>query len=279
MMIADAQVHIWRPSTPEHPWPAGLKPQRAEPLGIEELLREMDGAGVERAVLVPPRIEGGRNDYSLQAARRYPDRFAVMGKLDPDAPDAPQRLADWKSAPGMLGLRFTLKHKLAPVLTEGRMEWVWAAAEKHGLPLYVAIVQADAHLIHDVAVRFPKLRLVLDHLAIASDKEKDEQAFAGLHHVIELAALPNVAVKVTTMPNYTTDVYPYRRLHPYLQRVHRAFGPRRMFWGSDLSRLRGSYRQCVTMFTEEMPWLPQDDLGWIMGAGLCEWLGWKRASH
>jgi hypothetical protein len=28
------------------------------------------------------------------------------------------------------------------------------------------------------------------------------------------------------------------------------------------------------MFTEEMPWLSADDKAWIMGRGLCAWLGW-----
>ena len=52
------------------------------------------------------------------------------------------------------------------------------------------------------------------------------------------------------------------------------FGPKRIFWGSDLSRRPCTYRQCVTMFTEEMTWLSNDDLEWIMGRGLCEWIGW-----
>ena len=29
------------------------------------------------------------------------------------------------------------------------------------------------------------------------------------------------------------------------------------------------------MFTEEMPWLSADDQEWIMGRGVCEWIGWK----
>ena len=29
------------------------------------------------------------------------------------------------------------------------------------------------------------------------------------------------------------------------------------------------------MFTEEMPWLKGDDLEWVMGRGVSEWLGWK----
>ena len=50
---------------------------------------------------------------------------------------------------------------------------------------------------------------------------------------------------------------------------------RRMFWGTDLSRLPCTYRQGVTMFTEELPWLKGEDLEWVMGRGVCEWLGWK----
>jgi hypothetical protein len=34
-------------------------------------------------------------------------------------------------------------------------------------------------------------------------------------------------------------------------------------------------RQAVTMFTEELPWLKGDDLQWVMGRELCEWLGWR----
>jgi L-fuconolactonase len=274
MLIVDAQVHIWRAPTAERPWPSGMKPQRAEPLGIEELVEQMDRAGVQRAVLVPPRIEGGRNDYSLDAVRAHPQRFAVMGKLDQDAPNARERLLRWREAPGMLGLRFTLKNELASILREGRMEWLWPLAEEARLPLYLAVVQRDAPVIADLARRHPKLRLVLDHLAIASDKQKDAEAFTDLDQLLTLADLPNIAVKVTSMPNYTRGGYPYRNLHPYLQRVHAAFGARRMFWGSDLSRLRGSYRECVTMWTEEMPWLSAEDLEWIMGRALCEWLGW-----
>jgi len=274
LMIADAQVHIWGPQTADNPWAAGFKPQRAEPLDIDELLPQMDAAGVHRVLLVPPRVEGGRNTRSLAAAQCYPDRFAVMGKIDPDDPASRSQLACWRDQQGMLGLRFTLKHKAEAILTEGRMDWVWPVAEKAGVPIYVAIIQQHAHLIGAVAARHPGLRLVIDHLAIASDKQKDEEAFAALDHVLALSRLSNVAVKVTAMPCYTTDVYPYRRLHPYLRRVYDAFGPRRMFWGSDLSRLRGPYRECVTMFTEEMSWLSAQDLEWIMGRGVCEWVGW-----
>jgi L-fuconolactonase len=82
-------------------------------------------------------------------------------------------------------------------------------------------------------------------------------------------------VKVSALPCYTEAAYPYRNLYTHVRRVYDAFGPERMIWGSDLSRPRDSYRECVTMFTEEMDWLSSKDLEWIMGRTLCEWLGWR----
>src|SRR5438309_7502049 len=44
------------------------------------------------------------------------------------------------------------------------------------------------------------------------------------------------------------------------------------FWGTDLTRMPCSYRKCVNLFTQELPWLEGDDLEWVIGRGVCEWL-------
>ena len=54
-----------------------------------------------------------------------------------------------------------------------------------------------------------------------------------------------------------------------------AFGPDRMFWGTDITRMPCSWRQCVTVFTEELPWLKGRDLDLVMGEALCNWVGWR----
>ena len=109
-----------------------------------------------------------------------------------------------------------------------------------------------------------------DDLRSFRRRKQDEEAFRDLDKLLAMARRPNVAVKASALPCYTTDPYPYRRLHPYIRRVYDAFGPQRMFWGSDMSRLPCTYRQAITMFTEEMPWFSTDDLDWIMGRGLSE---------
>jgi predicted TIM-barrel fold metal-dependent hydrolase len=274
MRIVDAQVHIWGANTPERPWPARLEAHRDVPIGKDELLREMDAAGVDRVIIVPPSWEGDRNDLALQAAQAHPDRFAVMGRLDPEAADARERVRTWRRQPGMLGLRFTFHAPmLLPPLTEGRMDWLWDEAERHGIPIMVLVPHSLTHLIDRVAERHPDLKLVMDHLALTRNT-KDEEAFRALDNLLALAKRANVAVKASALPCFTNDVYPYRRLHPHIRRVYDAFGPRRMFWGTDFSRLPCSYRQAVTMFTEEIPWLSAEDKTWIMGRAVCEWLGW-----
>jgi L-fuconolactonase len=274
VFIVDGQVHIWAASTPERPWPARHAPHQPQPYSKDDLLRDMDEAGVNRAILVPPSWEGERNDLVIEAARLHPDRFGVMGRLDAEAPGAAERLPGWKSQAGMLGLRFTFRRpQLAAPLVEGRLDWLWAAAEQYDIPVMVMVSQDQTQFIDSIAERHPGLRFIMDHMSLTTG-QKDEEAFAKLDRLLALARRPNIAVKASALPCYTNDTYPYRKLHPWLRQVYDAFGPRRIFWGTDVTRLPCTYRQAITMFMEEIPWLSEEDKQWIMGRGISEWLRW-----
>jgi predicted TIM-barrel fold metal-dependent hydrolase len=274
MLIVDSQVHIWGADTPERPWPKRAEAQRPIPLDHTDLLREMDEAGVDRVVIVPPSWEGDRNDLAIAAHLAHPTRFATMGRIDPQDPAARGTLAAWRSQPGMLGLRFTFHlPMLEALLTEGHMDWVWGEAEKAGVPIYVLVPHRLVPEIDKVAARYPGLRLVMDHFGLNS-KQRDAEAFADFDKLLAIAKRPNVAAKASALPCYTNDSYPYRSLHDHLRRAYDAFGPKRLFWGTDLSRSPIAYRQHVTMFIDEIPWLSASDKEWIMGRGVCEWIGW-----
>ncbi len=275
-MIVDSQVHIWGANTPERPWPSrqAVKAQRDIPLGKDELLREMDAAGVNRVVIVPPSWEGERNDLAIAAVQAHPDRFAIMGRINPAAPESRGKIASWKQQPGMLGLRFVFhRSPLKELLTEGHTDWLWGEAEKHGVPVYVLVSHPMVHWIDKVAERYPRLKLVMDHSGLVDGK--DEEAFKEFDKLLAIAKRPNVATKVSCYPFFTTDKYPFRFLHPYIRKVFDAFGPKRMFWGTDLSRLPCTYRQGLTYITDEISWLTAQDKEWIAGRGIREWLGWE----
>lgn len=274
MLIVDAQVHIWGADTPQRPWPPGHahRAHRPLPFSKDDLLAEMATAGVDRAVIVPPSWEGDRNDLALAAAAAHPGKFAVMGRPPLGRRD-PHVLDHWREQPGMLGIRVTTAGAGARALfTEPEGDWLWQAAERVGLPAMVSI-PGLLPALGRLAELHPGVKFVIDHLALVRDA-KDEAAFGDLANLLALARYPNVAAKASALPRYSSEPYPYRRLHPYLKQVFDAFGPRRFFWGTDMTGIPCTYRQAMTLFTEELPWLRGADLDLVMGRGLGEWLGW-----
>jgi L-fuconolactonase len=275
MMITDAQVHIWAPETPEKPYAKSeaSQPHRSIPLGHEELLREMDGAGVQRCVLVPPTWEADRNDTSLEAARLHPERFAVMGRLKIDAPESRALLATWKDQPHMLGIRMVFNHgRSREWLEDGTADWFWDAAEQHDIPV-MAFAPHAVPKLGAIAEGHPGLRMIIDHMGL-STALRGKPLDAAVDQVIRMARLPNVAIKASALPCYVDEAYPFPTLHPLIRRVVDAFGAQRCFWGTDLSHLPCPYEQVVTLFTEELDFLSANDKEWIMGRGIAQWLNW-----
>ena len=275
MLIADSQVHLWGADTPDRPWPPGRaqEAQKPYPISKETLLFQMDLAGVRRIVIVPPSWEGDRNDLALDAARAYPDRFAVMGRLNLGDPKSRDLVADWRKQPGMLGMRFTFHNEhYRHFLTEGTADWLWPAAERAGVPIMILVPGMLDHLDR-IASKHPGLKLTIDHVGL-NVRGKGPKVFEDLPAVCALAKHPNVAIKASGMPSLSQEKYPFRGLHPHIRTIVDAFGPTRTFWGTDLTRMPCTYYECITLFTEHLPWLKGEDLEWVMGRGVCEWLGW-----
>ncbi len=281
MLIIDSQVHIWAADTPARPWPkpgVGGRTAKAHldiPISKDSLLAEMDKAGVDGVVIVPPSWEGEYNDLALEAAQSHPNRFAVMGRILHDQPDGPSLIANWKSQQGMLGVRLILADG-SPWVDAGSGHWLWSSAEAAGVPITLA-PRGNYGFLEEIAERYPDLRLSIDHMG-ANSAKKDGDAFIHLEQLLQLATYPNIAVKTSGLPCVSSSPYPFESVHGYLRQVYDAFGPKRMFWGTDLSRLPCSYTEAITMFTQGIPWLSAADLEWIMGRAICEWFGWKRTA-
>ncbi|MGB0627490.1 MAG: amidohydrolase family protein [Alphaproteobacteria bacterium] len=268
MIITDSQVHLWSFRGDGNPW------HRMVPtFTAEELISEMDEAGVDRAVVVPPMWMGNDNSQAIQAAADYPDRVCVLGRMDLFDPSGAEKLPDWRQQTGMLGLRFTLgKPEEQEALKSGALDWLWSAAEANDLPVMFMLAGSAAETAK-IATDHPNLRLTVDHLDLPG-RTVDDEAFANLQTLLDLAQYDNVSVKACTLGAYSSQEYPWPNTSDPLKRVVDAFGPARVFWGSDLTRLPCTYRQCVTHFTEELDWLSGDDLELVMGRGLSEWIGW-----
>jgi predicted TIM-barrel fold metal-dependent hydrolase len=275
MQIVDAQIHTWGtglPSNASH-W-------QVTHFTVEEAVALMDEGGVNAAVIHPPGWDPNSTEMAFKAVRDYPGRFAIMGAVPLDRPESRARIADWRKQPGMLGLRHGFLHD--PVkqrLHDGEYEWLFGEAEKAGIPIAMLATDSLAD-IAGIAERHPGLRLTIDHLGGRGGLTtlKDHAAMTHMPALVALAKFPNVAVKATGAPGYSAEAYPYPIMQSYLRQIFDAYGPHRMFWGTDISKMPCSWRQCVTMFTEELPWLSEADKKLVMGDALCAWWGWKRAA-
>ena len=133
--------------------------------------------------------------------------------------------------------------------------------------------------VGEVAARHPGLRLILDHLG-THISHKDEGIKESIDQTAQLAMHPNIHVKMTLAPLFSTAPYPYKNIQPFIRQLVESFGPKRCFWGTDasalLERTTCSYRQNAELFTEHMDFLSSADKEWIMGRGLAECLGWPK---
>jgi predicted TIM-barrel fold metal-dependent hydrolase len=273
MAIVDAQIHTWGTGLPSN-----LSHWQVSHFTPEEAVVLMDAGGVDAAVIHPPGWDPNSTEMAFKAVRDYPGRFAIMGSLPLDRVESRGRIAGWRDQKGMLGLRYTFLHDPARTwLADGTLDWLWAEAERAGVPI-AALATDSLTELGRIAERHPGLRLTIDHLGGRGGLTtlKDHAAMTHMPALLALARLPNVAVKATGAPGYSGEAYPFPVMQTYLRQIYDAFGPERMFWGTDISKMPCSWRQCVTMFTEELPWLSEADKRLVMGDALCAWWGWDR---
>lgn len=270
-MIVDAQVHLWDEDRPDRPWGAGGSAAGHQRITADELLHEMEVAGVERVVLVPPSWEGERNDVVLAAAHARPDRFAVMGRVPLDADE--QLIRGWRDDPAMLGIRITChRGPQREWLTTDAGEWLWSAVEAASIPvmLYAPGLEEDVHRLLE---RHPGLRLTLDHanlsLAVTAETFMD-----AVGRMLPLAVFPNLCVKAS---GFEFHVDPMRRREQIAAAVTcliAAFGAERVFWGTDLTRVPCTYAEALSVISDGIEGVDQRQLTLLLGEGIRAWLPW-----
>lgn len=274
MLIVDSQIHIWQNGkmSPHH--------RQVNTYSIEDALAEMKSAGVDAAVIHPPSSLGDAvNTYAVEAVRRHPEKFCILGHFDLKSPEGENIVAHWRERTGMLGFRFTFNQPHEKSWwTDGSLDWFWKACEQHDLRVGLLASGNNLAAFGKIAQRHPGLKMHIDHIGRGGGRAdlKDDAIYADLSEMLALAKLPNVAVKLSGAPSTSSHSYPYTNIHRYLRQIIETFGAERCFWGTDITRMPCSYRQCVTMFTEEMPWLKGRDLEQVMGGAIVNWLGWKR---
>ena len=261
-MIIDTHTHVVSSDKVKHPLDSGASGWSLEVSNdVEDLIAEMDKAGVECATLVQPNgTYALDNSYQCDSAEQYSPRTVSVGILDPAASDAADKLSYWVNEHDMKGVR--LQSQANP--DDSICDSLWKMAELLGIPISLGGggTAEKVDQMRNIGARHPNVIFAPDHFAGWSGSEDK----AGMTTALEgLAKLSNAHLRISS-----TSLGPYENLDSagkdLFRRVIEAFTPRRVMWGSNFPSSRdGGYIGQVQLGQTALPWLSDTDRNWIMG--------------
>ncbi len=232
-MIIDTHVHIWAlpPVAPIGTTAPHFTARPDEPATAELLLEDMNGNGVDNAVLVQTSWSTWDNGYVADSARKYPDRFVAHGLLDPFDPRNADGVRYWIEERGMRGFRFhPMYYPDDPSLTRSENEPMWRAIAETEAVVQIHMRPAQAGQIDEIAGGYPSVPILLDHMSYP-DLINDPQLEA-YQAVLDLARHPNVHMKISDVHSRSQQEFPFEDMHPVIERAIDAFGIDRCLWGT-----------------------------------------------
>jgi hypothetical protein len=82
MLIVNSQIHLWQNGK------MSAHHRQIPTYSVDDALAEMASAGVDCAVIHPPSSLGEAvNALAVEAVRRHPDKFCILGHFDLESPD------------------------------------------------------------------------------------------------------------------------------------------------------------------------------------------------
>jgi len=233
---------------------------------FEELVSAMDEAGVDKAAIVHSSTTYGfNNDYAADSVALDPKRFTGVFSVNVTQQDAPERMRYWYGR-GMTGMRIyargsTIKEAWLALDDPNTMP-AWECASELGISVATNMHAAGAGLeqMKRILRRFPRVRLVIDHLG--RPPVDDGPPYEAAKDYFTLAEFPNCYLKLTVSGlggmlkgKATADT-----LIPKLVSV---FGANRIAWGSNYPSSPGTMSDILAASREALRALSDEERSWI----------------
>jgi predicted TIM-barrel fold metal-dependent hydrolase len=276
-MIIDSHCHAWETWPYQPPVPDPENRGRAA-----QLLWEMDQNGVDQALLVSAAIDHNpeNNAYGAAVAAENAGRVHQVADVDSvwrasyHQPGAADRLRRVAAELGCVGFtHYFGKENDGWLRSEEGVRFFETAAELNLIASLAIPLTWQADL-RRLAARLPTLPILCHHLGGPPDGS------AGIGELLASADTPSILVKVSGF-YYAAERkwdFPYAETIEIFRDIHRAFGGRRLCWGSDypVCLPNTTYRQAVEVVRSHCPFLSEEDLERTMGGTLDEVLRTRR---
>src|SRR5262245_27035390 len=164
-------------------------------------------------------------------------------------------MAYWTSR-GLTGMRLFTTGSTMP----GQAGWLddprsfpaWQKAEETALPVCLQMTSAGIPQLENVLVRFPGLRVILDHLA--RPVQEDGPPYTARESLWRLARYPGVYVKVTQR-NFVGATAGRAMPETFFGRLVAEFGAPRIAWGSNFPASERSLPELIALAQETLRFL------------------------
>jgi L-fuconolactonase len=273
-VIIDTHLHVWELHSERYPWRplAGVAPDYGWP--VENQIEVMDQSGIDKGVLVQPSMYSFDNRYILDCAWRYPERFRLIGLVDPRA-DTVESSMESLAERGVRGLRLgPMLRPDIPWYGDRQADRVWKKAAELDMIITLLVTPDQVAPATEAIKRFPGVRVVVDHLA-RPDKA-DDPGGSQFEDLLALAQFEQVYVKVSALGFMSHESYPHRDMLDLVRRVFDAFGPERLMWGTDtpMSQDPTTVPDALRLIDIALPDSSPDDRMQIKGGTAARLFGW-----
>ncbi len=162
-MIIDFHTHIWR-------YAQGVSPSDKHESSPQALLRDMDRAGVDKAVIVPlvyvnsyPQPILMDNEYLVSAVRNHPDRLYGLVEVDPRQPTAVESIKRFLNE-GLSGLKLMPGRHGYFMSNHNLLDPIFAICAEARVPIFVLApddISSTPLQLEEMARSFPELPAVV----------------------------------------------------------------------------------------------------------------------
>jgi L-fuconolactonase len=270
MSVIDIHPHIVSPDTQKYPLaPLGGKQStwsEERPTTYQDMIKAMDEAGVDKSAIVHSSTAYGYdNSYVADAVAAVPSRFTGVYSIDVLAPDAVKTFDYWLGR-GCTGMRlFTSGSTLPDQSTwfvDPQTYPFWEHAAAKNIPVCMQMKYEGLPLLRQIMDRFPKVTIILDHLA--RGPFEDGPPYAAAADFFELAQYKQLYLKITPV-NWEPKSWGKATAETYFGNVVDTFGASRVAWGSNFPNSEGTLSEILAAARKAFAFAKASDQDWIFG--------------
>lgn len=234
MKRIDTHQHLWDLRQFPYSWCASI-PALNKSFLLDDYLAAAKGTGIEKTVFVECDVDAPQALAEAQHIQKLSDAkpliAGIVASARPEHANFPQQLDVLLKLPKLRGIRRVLH--VAPDETSQSDLFVQNVRRlaEHKLTFDLCVLAKQLPLAIALAKKSPGVQFVLDHCGVPDVKGKAFDPWRV--HITELAALPNVACKISGLVAYAGENWTVADLRPWVEHVLISFGWDRVVWGGD----------------------------------------------